>query len=168
MANEIGIDLGTSNTIIYAKGKGIVVDEPTVVAVSERDGKILSIGKAAGEMLGRTPADIRAVKPIKAGVIANFDITVAMLKYFIKKAISGSFFKPKAVVCIPAHITEVEKRAVHDATLAAGAKEVFLIEKSMAAAIGGGRYRRRHNRGCRNFTRRTCNHAEHKGCRLDL
>lgn len=138
MANEIGIDLGTSNTIIYAKGKGIVVDEPTVVAVSERDGKILSIGKAAGEMLGRTPADIRAVKPIKAGVIANFDITVAMLKYFIKKAISGSFFKPKAVVCIPAHITEVEKRAVHDATLAAGAKEVFLIEKSMAAAIGAG------------------------------
>lgn len=138
MANEIGIDLGTSNTIIYSKGKGIVVNEPTVVAVSEKTGKILAIGKSAGEMLGRTPGDIRAVTPIKEGVIANFDITVAMLKFFIKKALSNSLFKPKAVVCIPSHITEVEKRAVRDATLAAGAKEVYLVEKSMAAAIGAG------------------------------
>ncbi len=138
MANEIGIDLGTANTIIYLKGKGIVVNEPTVVAVSRANGKVLSIGKEAGDMLGRTPVDICAVTPIKEGVIANFDITVSMLKYFIKKAVSTSFIKPKAVVCIPSHITDVEKRAVRDAVLAAGVKDVYLIEKSMAAAIGAG------------------------------
>ncbi len=138
MLNEIGIDLGTSNTIIYLKGKGIVVNEPTVVAVSKKNGKLLSIGKEAGEMLGRTPQDIRALTPIKDGVIANFDITVAMLRYFIKKAVNSSFLKPKAVICIPSHITDVEKRAVRDAALAAGVKEVYLIEKSMAAAIGAG------------------------------
>ncbi len=138
MLYEIGIDLGTSNTIIYVKGKGIVVNEPTVVAVSKQTGKVLSIGKEAGEMLGRTPIDIRALTPIKDGVIANFDITVSMLKYFIKKAVNSSFLKPKAVVCIPSHITDVEKRAVRDAVLAAGVKEVHLIEKSMAAAIGAG------------------------------
>lgn len=138
MANEIGIDLGTSNTIIYVRGKGIVVNEPTVVAVSEKNGKVLAVGSSAGEMLGRTPVDIRAVTPIKEGVIANFDITVSMLRYFIKKATAGSIFKPKAVICIPSHITEVEKRAVRDATIAAGVKEVYLIEKSMAAAIGAG------------------------------
>lgn len=138
MASEIGIDLGTANTIIYLKGKGIVVNEPTVVAVSRSNGKVLSIGTEAGDMLGRTPIDICAVTPIKEGVIANFDITVRMLKYFIKKAVSTSFIKPKAVVCIPSHITDVEKRAVRDAVLAAGVKEVFLLEKSMAAAIGAG------------------------------
>ncbi len=138
MLNEIGIDLGTSNTIIYLKGKGIVVNEPTVVAISKKNGKVLAIGKAAGEMLGRTPQDIRALTPIKDGVIANFDITVKMLRYFIKKAVNSSFLKPRAVICIPSHITDVEKRAVRDATLAAGVKEVFLIEKSMAAAIGAG------------------------------
>ncbi len=138
MLNEIGIDLGTSNTIIYLKGKGIVVNEPTVVAVSKKNGKVLAIGKEAGEMLGRTPQDIRALTPIKDGVIANFDITVKMLRYFIKKSVNSSFLKPKAVICIPSHITDVEKRAVRDATLAAGVKEVFLIEKSMAAAIGAG------------------------------
>ncbi|MBE7032394.1 MAG: rod shape-determining protein [Ruminococcaceae bacterium] len=138
MLNEIGIDLGTSNTIIYLKGKGIVVNEPTVVAVSKKNGKVLAIGKEAGEMLGRTPQDIRALTPIKDGVIANFDITVKMLRYFIKKAVNSSFLKPRAVICIPSHITDVEKRAVRDATLAAGVKEVFLIEKSMAAAIGAG------------------------------
>ncbi len=138
MANEIGIDLGTANTIIYLRGKGIVVNEPTVVAVSRATGKILSIGKEAGEMLGRTPIDICAVTPIREGVIANFDITVSMLKYFIKKAIGATILKPKAVVCIPSHITDVEKRAVRDAVLAAGVKEVLLLEKSMAAAIGAG------------------------------
>lgn len=136
--NEIGIDLGTSNTIIYLKGKGIVVNEPTVVAVNKADGKIISIGREAGEMLGRTPMDIRALTPIKEGVIANFDITVTMLRYFIKKAVNSSFLKPRAVICIPSHITDVEKRAVRDAALAAGVKEVYLIEKSMAAAIGAG------------------------------
>lgn len=138
MANEIGIDLGTSNTIVYVRGKGIAVNEPTVAAISEQTGKILALGKSAGEMLGRTPVDICAISPIKEGVIANFDITVALLKFFIKKATGGSIFKPRAVVCIPAHITDVEKRAVRDATLAAGAREVYLIEKSMAAAIGAG------------------------------
>lgn len=138
MINEIGIDLGTANTIIYLKGKGIVVNEPTVVAVSKATGKIHSIGAAAGEMLGRTPVDIRALTPIKEGVIANFDITVAMLRHFIKKAVNSSFMKPKAVICIPSHITDVEKRAVRDAVLSAGVKEVFLIEKCMAAAIGAG------------------------------
>ncbi len=138
MINEIGIDLGTSNTMIYLKGKGIVVNEPTVVAVHKATGKIHSIGKEAGEMLGRTPVDIRALTPIKEGVIANFDITVSMLRYFIKKAIGSSFLKPKAVICIPSHITDVEKRAVRDAVLSAGVKEVYLIEKCMAAAIGAG------------------------------
>ncbi len=138
MANEIGIDLGTANTIIYVRGKGIVVNEPTVVAISRASGKILSIGKEAGEMLGRTPIDICAVTPIKEGVIANFDITVAMLKYFIKKAVGTTFLKPKAVVCLPSHITDVEKRAVRDAVLAAGVKDVYLLEKSMAGAIGAG------------------------------
>ncbi len=138
MLNEIGIDLGTSNTIIYLKGKGIVVNEPTVVAVNKATGKIHSIGKEAGDMLGRTPVDIRALTPIKEGVIANFDITVALLKNFIKKAINSSLLKPKAVICIPSHITDVEKRAVRDAVLASGVKEVYLIEKCMAAAIGAG------------------------------
>lgn len=138
MANEIGIDLGTTNTIIYLKGKGIVVNEPTVAAISEKNGKIIAIGQKAGDMLERTPVDISAVSPIKTGVIANFDITVAMLRYFIKKSISGSLFKPRAVICVPSHITDVEKRAVRDAVLAAGVKEVQLIEKSMAAAIGAG------------------------------
>lgn len=138
MINEIGIDLGTYNTMIYLKGKGIVVNEPTVVAVNKATGKIYSIGKEAGEMLGRTPLDIRAITPIKEGVIANFDITVSLLRHFIKKAINSSFLKPKAVICIPSHITDVEKRAVRDAVIAAGVKEVYLVEKCMAAAIGAG------------------------------
>ncbi len=138
MINEIGIDLGTYNTMIYLKGKGIVVNEPTVVAVNKATGKIHSIGKEAGEMLGRTPLDIRAITPIKEGVIANFDITVSLLRHFIKKAINSSFLKPRAVICIPSHITDVEKRAVRDAVIAAGVKEVYLVEKCMAAAIGAG------------------------------
>ena len=138
MAYDVGIDLGTSNTLIYVKGKGLVIDEPSVVAVSEKNGKILAVGSAARDMLGRTPESIAAVTPIKEGVIANFDATVAMLKYFIKKSTKGSLLKPRAVVSIPSKITEVEKRAVREATLAAGAKEVYLIEESMAAAIGAG------------------------------
>ncbi len=135
---DIGIDLGTSNTLLYVKGKDIVINEPTVVAVSESDGKILAVGSAARDMLGRTPEGIIAVTPIKEGVIANFDATVAMLKSFIKMCTKGTIFKPRTVVCIPSKITEVEKRAVREATLSAGAKEVFLIEESMAAAIGAG------------------------------
>ena len=138
MAYDIGIDLGTSNTLIYVKGKGLVIDEPSVVAVSEKNGKILAVGSVARDMLGRTPESIAAVTPIKEGVIANFDATVAMLKHFIKKSTKGSMLKPRAVVSIPSKITEVEKRAVREATLAAGAKEVYLIEEAMAAAIGAG------------------------------
>lgn len=138
MAYDVGIDLGTSNTLIYVKGKGLVIDEPSVVAVSEKNGKVLAVGSDAREMLGRTPESIAAVTPIREGVIANFDATVAMLKYFIKKSTKGSMLKPRAVVSIPSKITEVEKRAVREATLAAGAKEVYLIEEAMAAAIGAG------------------------------
>lgn len=138
MAYDVGIDLGTSNTLIYVKGKGLVIDEPSVVAVSEKNGKILAVGSAARDMLGRTPESIAAVTPIKEGVIANFDATVAMLRHFIKRSTKGSLIKPRAVVSIPSKITEVEKRAVREATLAAGAKEVYLIEEAMAAAIGAG------------------------------
>lgn len=138
MAYDIGIDLGTSNTLLYVKGKDLVINEPSVVAVSESSGKILAVGSNAREMLGRTPEGIEAVTPIKEGVIANFDATVAMLKNFIKMATKGSLFKPRAVICIPSKITEVEKRAVREASLAAGVKEVFLIEEAMAAAIGAG------------------------------
>lgn len=138
MAYDIGIDLGTSNTLVYVKGKNIVINEPSVVAVSEKTGKVLAVGSEAREMLGRTPDDIVAVTPVKEGVIANFDATVAMIRHFIKQCTKGSIFKPRAVVCIPAKITEVEKRAVKEATQAAGAKEVYLIEEAMAAAIGAG------------------------------
>ena len=135
---DIGIDLGTANTLVYIKGKGIVAREPSVVAVSETNFKILSVGNAAKEMLGRTPGNIRAIRPLKEGVIANFDITVEMLKYFIRKANPSSFFKPRVVVCIPHGVTEVEKRAVEEAVMVAGGKEAYLIEEPMAAAIGAG------------------------------
>ncbi len=138
MSIDIGIDLGTSNTLVYLKGKNIVIDEPSVVAVSEKTGKVHAVGKEAREMLGRTPDNIIAVTPIKEGVIANFDATVAMMRHFIKMCTKGSIFKPRAVVCIPSKITEVEKRAIREATLSAGAKEVYLIEEAMAAAIGAG------------------------------
>lgn len=138
MAYDVGIDLGTSNTLIYVKGKDLVINEPSVVAVSEKTGKILAVGSEAREMLGRTPESIVAVTPIKEGVIANFDATVAMLKHFLKSSTKGSMLKPRAVVCIPSNVTEVEKRAVREAVLSAGAREVYLIEESMAAAIGAG------------------------------
>ena len=135
---EIGIDLGTSNTIITGKNKEILLNEPTVAAVDENSGKLVAVGTEAKEMLGRTPTGLIAVCPIREGVIANFNITVAMLKSFIRRATKSPLFKPRAIVCIPSLITEVEKRAVKEATLAAGAKEVFLLESPMAAAIGSG------------------------------
>lgn len=137
MAIELGIDLGTSNTIIYAKD-AIVLNEPSVVAINENDGSVVAVGTEAKEMLGRTHKSLCAVCPVKEGVIANFDTTVGMLKSFIKKATKNSFFRPKVVMGIPACVTEVEKRAVRDAGVAAGAKEVLLIEEPMAAAIGSG------------------------------
>ena len=136
MARDIGIDLGTANTLVHLKDKGIVVREPSVVAINETTGQILAVGDNAKDMLGRTPGNIKAIRPMKDGVIANFDITGMMLKYFIKKAIGNGFSKPRVVVCIPSGVTEVERRAVEEAVLQAGAKEVFLIEEPMAAAIG--------------------------------
>jgi len=136
MARDIGIDLGTANTLVHLKDKGIVVREPSVVAINETTGQVLAVGDDAKKMLGRTPGNIKAIRPMKDGVIANFDITGMMLKYFIKKAVGSGMFKPRVVVCVPSGVTEVERRAVEEATLQAGAKEVFLIEEPMAAAIG--------------------------------
>jgi len=136
-ARDIGIDLGTANTLVHVKGKGIVIREPSVVAINKNTRSILAVGDAAKNMIGRTPGDIVAIRPMKDGVIADFDITQSMLKYFIKRAVNGNFMsKPRVVICVPSGVTEVEKRAVEEATLQAGAKEAYLIEEPMAAAIG--------------------------------
>jgi rod shape-determining protein MreB and related proteins len=136
-AKDIGIDLGTANTLVHVKGRGIVLREPSVVAINKKTGEILAVGDSAKEMIGRTPGNIVAIRPMKDGVIADFDITQSMLKYFIRKAMSkGVFSKPRVVICVPSGVTEVEKRAVEEATLQAGAKEAYLIEEPMAAAIG--------------------------------
>lgn len=139
-SSDLAIDLGTSNTLIYIKGKGIVCNEPSVVAV-QQDGrggrKILAVGREAKEMLGRTPGAVSAIRPIKDGVIADFEVTEAMLRYFITKAHNRrAMVKPRIVICVPNGITEVEKRAVKESAESAGAREVYLIEEPMAAAIG--------------------------------
>ena len=135
---NIGIDLGTANTIVFVAGKGIVFREPSVVAKNIHTGEILSVGEEAFQMLGRTPGTIVASRPMKEGVIADYDTTVAMMKYFIKKATGNAFIKPYVMVCVPSGVTEVEKRAVRDATRTAGAKEAFIIEEPFAAAVGAG------------------------------
>jgi rod shape-determining protein MreB and related proteins len=136
-ARDIGIDLGTANTLVHVKGKGIVVREPSVVAINKKTNEVLAVGEAAKNMIGRTPGNIVAIRPMKDGVIADFDVTQSMLKHFIKSAMStGIFSKPRVVICVPSGVTEVEKRAVEEATLQAGAKEAYLIEEPMAAAIG--------------------------------
>ena len=136
-SRDIGIDLGTANTLVHLKGKGIVLREPSVVAINKKSNGILAVGDSAKEMIGRTPGNIVAIRPMKDGVIADFDITQSMLKYFIRKAMSkGMLGKPRVVICVPSGVTEVEKRAVEEATLQAGAKEAYLIEEPMAAAIG--------------------------------
>ena len=140
-SQDIGIDLGTANTLVFVKGKGIVIREPSVVAinVSARPAKVVAVGKEAKEMIGRTPGSIAAMRPITDGVIADFDITCEMLKKFIHKALGGSYFaKARVVICIPSGVTEVERRNVHDVAIEAGAKYVSLIEETMAAAIGAG------------------------------
>ena len=138
-SKDIGIDLGTANTLVFMRGKGIVMREPSVVAVDVRTDEVLAVGKQAKEMLGRTPGSIVAVRPLKDGVIADFDVTAAMLKYFIKKALkSNTLNRPRIVVCIPSGVTEVERRAVEDAARQAGSNNVDLIEEPMAAAIGAG------------------------------
>ncbi len=141
-SRDMGIDLGTANTLVYVKGKGIVVNEPSVVAVNTVTHEVLAVGNEAKEMIGRTPGNIVAIRPMKDGVIADFDITQAMLRYFIDKAYTRSMFgpKPRVVVCVPSGVTEVEKRAVMEATIGAGAKtnDAYLIEEPMAASIGAG------------------------------
>lgn len=139
-SRDIGIDLGTANTLVFMKNKGIVLREPSVVAVDVNTDTVLAVGLQAKNMIGRTPGSIVAVSPLKDGVIANFDITATMLKHFIRKTVKTGIFskRPKVVVCIPAGVTEVEKRAVEDATRQAGAREVELIQEPMAAAIGAG------------------------------
>jgi rod shape-determining protein MreB len=141
-SNDLAIDLGTANTLVYVKGKGIVLDEPSVVAVRKGDrggNKILAVGKEAKTMLGRTPEDIVATRPMKDGVIADFDITEKMLKYFIRRAHNRrSLVRPRIIISIPSGVTQVEKRAVRESAESAGAREVFLIKEPMAAAIGAG------------------------------
>ena len=138
-ASEVGIDLGTANVLVYIKNKGIVLNEPSVVAINNDTDEILAVGEEARQMLGRTPANIVAVRPLKDGVISDYDITERMLKYFIRKTRgSGRFFRPKIMVCVPSGVTEVEKRAVREAATQAGGKDVFLMEEPVAAAIGAG------------------------------
>ncbi len=136
--NDIAIDLGTASVLVYVKGKGVVFEEPSVVAVDKASGKVLKVGKEAELMLGRTPGNILAIRPLRDGVISQYDVTLKMLKYFIRKAVGPGIFKPRVMVCVPSGITEVEERAVYDATIAAGAKKTYLIEEPIAAAIGAG------------------------------
>ncbi len=137
-SNDIGIDLGTANTLVYLKGHGIVINEPSVVALNTKTGQIVAVGTEAKDMLGRTPGHIRAVRPLVDGVISDFEVTEEMLAYFIGKTekLSKKFFKPRVVVGVPSGITNVEARAVYDAAKSAGAREVYIMEEPMAAAVG--------------------------------
>ena len=138
-SNDLAIDLGTANTLIYAKGRGIVVNEPSIVAIDKTSKRIFAVGREAKEMLGRTPGDIVAIKPMKDGVIADFDVTEMMLKYFIKQAHTRNhLISPRIVIGIPSEITQVEKRAVQESALRAKASEVYLVEQAMVAALGAG------------------------------
>ena len=137
--NDVGIDLGTSSVLVYVRNKGIVLREPSVVAVEKITGRIIAIGEDARKMLGRTPGNVIAIRPLKDGVISNFDITQRLLHHFLKKVVGTKiFFKPRVVVCVPSGVTQVEKRSVIDATEQAGARYAYLIEEPIAAAIGAG------------------------------
>lgn len=137
-AKNIGIDLGTANTIVYIEGKGIVLREPSVVARNKKSGEVIAVGEEARDMIGRTPASIVAIRPMKDGVIADYDTTVAMMKHYMEKALGKNGGKPYVMVCVPSGVTEVEKRAVIDATRVAGARDAYVIEEPFAAAIGAG------------------------------
>jgi rod shape-determining protein MreB len=138
-SNDIGIDLGTANSLVYVRDRGIVLREPSVVAIQTGTNRVLAVGEEAKRMLGRTPGNITAIRPMKDGVIADFEITEAMLRYFIRKVQGGRMrIKPRIIISVPSGITEVEKRAVKDSAIHAGAREVYLIEEPMAAAIGVG------------------------------
>jgi rod shape-determining protein MreB len=139
MARDMAVDLGTANTVVYVRGRGIVLDEPSVVAVNVRDGRPLAVGLEAKRMIGRTPSHIQAIRPLKDGVIADFEICEKMLRYFIQKVNASRWVKPRMVICVPSGVTGVEKRAVQEAAVFAGArKDPFIIEEPMAAAIGAG------------------------------
>ncbi|MEA2317875.1 MAG: rod shape-determining protein MreB, partial [Solirubrobacteraceae bacterium] len=135
---DMAIDLGTANTVVHVRGRGIVLSEPSVVAIDERTGEVHAVGADAQRMIGRTPATISADRPLRHGVIADFEVTEAMLRSFMDKVMGGRFNRPRVVVCAPSGITEVERRAVEEASLSAGARHVQLIEESIAAAIGAG------------------------------
>ncbi|NTW06171.1 MAG: rod shape-determining protein, partial [Peptococcaceae bacterium] len=139
-SKDMGIDLGTANSLVYLRGKGIVLREPSVVAIERDTGRVLAVGEEAKQMIGRTPGNIVAIRPMKDGVIADFDVTQSMIKYFIKKALRGKTFlvHPRVVVSVPSGVTAVEERAVKEAAVQAGAREAYLIEEPMAAAIGAG------------------------------
>ncbi len=139
IGEDIGIDLGTASVLVFVKGKGIVLQEPSVVAIDKNTNRILAVGQEARKMLGRTPGNIVAIRPLRDGVISDYEVTERMLKYFIQKTAGKRlFFKPKIIVCVPSGVTEVEKRAVIDATNEAGARSTYLIEEPIAAAIGAG------------------------------
>src|SRR5881296_2205117 len=139
MGRDMAVDLGTANTLVYVRGFGVVLNEPSVVAINTKSGAILAVGVEAKRMIGRTPGHILAIRPLKDGVIADFDVTEKMLRYFIQKVHRRRFMaKPRVVVCVPSGITGVEQRAVEEATVAAGARQAFIIEEPMAAAIGAG------------------------------
>ncbi len=135
---DMAVDLGTANTLVYVRGRGIVLSEPSVVAIDSRSGDVHAVGLEAKRMLGRTPGTIQAIRPLKDGVIADFDVTEQMLRHFIQKVHQHRFAHPRVVVCVPSGVTGVEKRAVEEATLSAGARQAYLIEEPMAAAIGAG------------------------------
>lgn len=138
-SKKVGIDLGTANSLVYVAGEGIVLNEPTVVAISLDDERVLAVGNEAKEMLGRTPGNIKASRPLKDGVIADYRVTEAMLRYFLSKVSGrGMLFRPEVVVSVPVGVTQVERRAVMDAAMSAGAREAFLIDEPLAAAIGAG------------------------------
>ncbi len=138
LSKDIGIDLGTASVLVYIKGKGIVLNEPSVVAMDKNTGKLLKVGAEAQAMLGRTPGNIIAIRPLREGVISDYDMTERMLREFIRKVVGFQFFKPRLIICVPSGITEVEERAVIDAGIQAGARKVYLIEEPVAAAIGAG------------------------------
>src|ERR1700710_2545258 len=135
---DMAVDLGPANTLVYVRGRGIVLSEPSVVAIDSRSGEVHAVGIDARRMLGRTPGNITAIRPLKDGVIADFDVTEQMLRHFIKQVHSNRFAHPRVVVCVPSGVTGVEKRAVEEACLSAGARQAYLIEEPMAAAIGAG------------------------------
>ena len=179
-ATEIGIDLGTANILVYVKGKGIILKEPSVVAYDKDTNKIRAVGEEARQMIGKTPGNIMAVRPMRQGVISDYEVTEKMLKYFISKAMGKrAFRKPRVSICVPSSVTEVEKKAVEEATYRAGARDVAIIEEPIAAAIGAGiditipfgnmivdiYNRRRNNRRCSNFAGRNGSFNFHKSSR---